>query len=176
MYERYQDKTRTPVESRHSQVKIHACTLRFWREKSTEAVLALRATDTISSKMTWSVPGHQRWDTLSMSAGCLRSKEKTENERATKDKVFAVKSVTVSVVSVSAQQMIEDVNVCHACDSLKYLSHLQLCRPLGFCPESCSDRDPHAQLCHRQHPWTCPWERHVQVSPPLWSDSQQRCE
>ena len=35
-----------------------------------------------------------------------------------------VKSVTVSVVPVSAQLMMEDVSVCRACDSRKCLSHL----------------------------------------------------
>ena len=34
------------------------------------------------------------------------------------------KSVTVSVVSVSAQVVVGDVHVCRACDPLKHLSHL----------------------------------------------------
>ena len=41
---------------------------------------------------------------------------------------------TVSVVSVSAQLMMEDVSVCRACDSLEYPSHLStvdLCDFLG---------------------------------------------
>ena len=39
-------------------------------------MLALSGTDTMSLKMTWSVPGHQRWDTPSMSAGCLAARKK----------------------------------------------------------------------------------------------------
>ena len=47
-----------------------------------------------------------------------------------------VKSVTASVVSVSAQLVMEDVSVCRAYDPLEHLSHLSIV-------------DPHAQLCCR---------------------------
>ena len=90
------------------------------REKSTEArtvlcsaVPALRGTDTMSSssKLTSSVPGHQRLDTMSMSAGCLKARKNAERR--------CVKSVTLCLSAL--QLMMEDVDVCRACNSLTYL-------------------------------------------------------
>ena len=61
--------TSTPVESRYSQVKncekpVPCAFVEKQAPKARtalcSAVLALRGTDTMSSKMTWSVPGHQR--------------------------------------------------------------------------------------------------------------------
>ena len=97
-----------------------------------------------------------------MSAGCLaaRKKKKAGNVRRGGSWRCA-KSVTISVC------LMEDVNVRRACDPLKHPSHLSmvdLCDFLGVIvkklssgaptrksvhPESCSDRDLHAQLCSR---------------------------
>ena len=131
-----------------------------------------------------------------MSAGCLAARKNKQKKTAGNVRRGGswrcVKSVTVSVASVSAQLVMEDMNVCRACDSLEYVSHLRivdLCDFLGVIvmssgvptqksvhPESCSDRDPHAQVCHRQHPRTCAWEHQAQVSPPQWSDAQQNSD
>ena len=155
------DKTTTPVESRYSQDRKlrDACTLCFWREKAQKArtalcsaVLALRGTDAMSSKMTWPVPGHQRWDTLSMSAGCLAARKKQKKKRGGSWR--CVKSVTVSVVSVSAQLVMEDVNVCRACDSLKYLSHLgivDLCDFLEVIVKTCLLVRQLERVCIQSH-------------------------
>ena len=66
-----------------------------------------------------------------MSAGCLAAREKNRKRAGNMRRGVSWRCVfSVSVVSVSAQLMMEDVNECRACDSLKYLSHLSTVRPL----------------------------------------------
>ena len=71
--------------------------------------------------------------------------------------LFEITILTNSAVPVSAQLVMEDVNVWRACDPLDHLDLVDLCDFLDVIgkrirknvhPESCSDRDPHAQLCH----------------------------
>ena len=62
-----------------------------------------------------------------MSAGCLEARKKQGKRAGNMRRGVSwrcVKPVTASVVSVSAQLVMEDVNVCRACDPRKYLSHL----------------------------------------------------
>ena len=75
----------------------HACTLCLWREKKHKRRERHSAV---------------QCDTLSVSAGCLAAREKTAGNVSRGGSWRCVKSVTVSVVSVSAQLVVEDVNVC----------------------------------------------------------------